>query len=135
MQRNSGRCFFALSNAIKYSPHADKVLVNVEEKENVLQLSIHDFGIGMASQHLNKIFDRYYRVEEHSKHFQGLGIGLYISYDIITRHQGSICFSFHYIHRIRMNRYQQLQHRLSYLTRCWRHEPGRRIIVIKVAQR
>ena len=79
-----------LTNAIKYSPHADKVLVNVEEKENELQLSIHDFGIGMASQHLNKIFDRYYRVEEHSKHFQGLGIGLYISYDIIKRHHGTM---------------------------------------------
>ncbi len=79
-----------LTNAIKYSPNADKILVNVEEKENVLQLSIHDFGIGMASQHLNKVFDRYYRIEEHSKHFQGLGIGLYISYDIITRHHGTM---------------------------------------------
>ncbi len=79
-----------LTNAIKYSPNADTVLVNVEEKEKVIQLSVKDFGIGIACQHINKIFGRYYRVEEHSKLFQGLGIGLYISYDIIKRHHGAM---------------------------------------------
>ena len=44
----------------------------------------------MSEKHLDKVFDRYYRVEEHSIEFQGLGIGLYISYDIVKRHQGDM---------------------------------------------
>ncbi len=79
-----------LSNAIKYSPNANNVLVEVAEKENVLQVSVKDFGVGINKQHLDKIFDRYYRVHEHAIHFQGLGIGLYISYDIISRHGGTM---------------------------------------------
>ncbi len=79
-----------LSNAIKYSPNANSVLVEVEEKQNVLQVSVKDFGVGINKQHLDKIFDRYYRVQEHAIHFQGLGIGLYISYDIICRHEGTM---------------------------------------------
>ena len=79
-----------LTNAIKYSPNADSVLVEVVEKQNLLQVSVKDFGVGMNKQHLDKIFDRYYRVQEHAIHFQGLGIGLYISYDIINRHEGTM---------------------------------------------
>ena len=79
-----------LTNAIKYSPNANSVLVEVVEKENVLQVSVKDYGIGMYKEHLDKIFDRYYRVQEHALHFQGLGIGLYISYDIIRRHEGTM---------------------------------------------
>ena len=44
----------------------------------------------MSQHHLNKIFDRYYRVEEHAIQFQGLGIGLFISYEIIQRHHGKL---------------------------------------------
>ncbi len=79
-----------LTNAIKYSPNANIVLVEIEEKQNALQVSVRDYGVGMKKQHLDKIFERYYRVEEHAVHFQGLGIGLYISCDIITRHGGKM---------------------------------------------
>jgi signal transduction histidine kinase len=79
-----------LTNAIKYSPEADKVIVKIDEQDEKIQVSVQDFGVGMSGKHLNKIFDRYYRVEEHSSHFQGLGLGLYISYNIIERHNGTI---------------------------------------------
>lgn len=79
-----------LSNAIKYFPKADNILVEVEEKENVLQVSVKDYGVGMQKQYLDKIFKRYYRVQEHAAHFQGQGIGLYISNDIIKRHDGDM---------------------------------------------
>jgi PAS domain S-box-containing protein len=79
-----------LSNAVKYSPKADKVLIILEEQHGTIQVSIHDFGVGMSAKHLDKIFDRYYRVEEHAVHFQGLGIGLYISKNIIERHGGKM---------------------------------------------
>ncbi|MEP6846906.1 MAG: PAS domain-containing sensor histidine kinase, partial [Panacibacter sp.] len=79
-----------LSNAIKYSPKDDKVFVNVEEQSGEIRVSVQDFGIGMSRKHLDKIFDRYYRVEEHAGHFQGLGLGLYLSSNIIQRHKGSM---------------------------------------------
>jgi PAS domain S-box-containing protein len=79
-----------LTNAIKYSPNANEVIVEVQQENNHLQVSVIDKGIGMPEKHLEKIFERYYRVEEHSVQFQGLGIGLYISYDIIKRHNGKM---------------------------------------------
>lgn len=77
-----------LSNAVKYSPNADKVLVKIEEQDNKIQISVQDFGIGMTAPHLNKVFERYYRAQEHAVHYQGLGIGLYIAHNIVERHGG-----------------------------------------------
>jgi PAS domain S-box-containing protein len=79
-----------LSNAIKYSPNADKVFIKVEQQHAKIQVSVQDFGIGMSNQHLDKIFERYYRVQEHAVYFQGLGIGLHISSNIIQRHEGKM---------------------------------------------
>ena len=79
-----------LSNAIKYSPDASEVFVNVETNNNEIEVTVKDNGIGISNQSLEKIFERYYRVEDHSLQFQGLGIGLYISYEIILRHQGKL---------------------------------------------
>ena len=55
-----------------------------------VKVSVKDNGIGISKQHLNKIFDRYYRIEEHAIQFQGLGIGLFISNEIIHRHHGKL---------------------------------------------
>ena len=77
-----------LSNAIKYSPDSLDVYINIAEKNSAVEVSVKDNGIGISRQHLEKIFDRYYRVEEHAIAFQGLGIGLFISYEIIQRHHG-----------------------------------------------
>ena len=60
------------------------------EKKKIMQFSCQDFGVSLPKQHLDKIFDRYYRVQEPAINFQGLGIGLYISYDIIKRHKGTM---------------------------------------------
>ena len=79
-----------LSNAIKYSPGSKDVYINVAENAGEVKLSVKDQGIGMNKQHLQKIFDRYYRVEENATQFQGLGIGLYISNEIIHRHNGKL---------------------------------------------
>ena len=79
-----------LTNAIKYAPKSLEILVNVVEDENQLTVSVTDKGIGMSKKHLEKVFDRYYRIEENAIQFQGLGIGLYISYDIILRHGGKM---------------------------------------------
>jgi PAS domain S-box-containing protein len=79
-----------LDNAVKYSPNGDRILINVEEQQDKLLVSIQDFGVGMLRQHLDKIFERYYRVQEHAVYFQGLGIGLYICSNIIQNHEGKI---------------------------------------------
>lgn len=79
-----------LSNAIKYSPHADKVFITIEQQKDSIKVAVKDTGLGIAREHLKKIFDKYHRVEEHSVQFQGLGIGLFISYEIIERHKGKL---------------------------------------------
>ncbi len=78
-----------LSNAIKYSPDANKIILSSEIKYGNLVVSIHDFGIGIEKENLNKLFNRFYRVDNTSMKFQGLGLGLYISSEIIKAHQGS----------------------------------------------
>ena len=79
-----------LNNAIKYSPGASEVLINVEQENDKIKVSVKDTGIGMSKGSLNQIFEKYHRIEEHAQHFQGLGIGLYISYEIIQRHNGKL---------------------------------------------
>lgn len=80
-----------LTNAIKYSPQAQKVVVRLQAEPDNALVSVQDFGIGIDSEHLNKIFTRFYRVSDpEEKTFPGLGIGLYLSYEIIKRHHGSV---------------------------------------------
>ncbi|MBI4080917.1 MAG: GAF domain-containing sensor histidine kinase [Candidatus Levybacteria bacterium] len=80
-----------VSNAVKYSPKAKKVIVSLSsDKENV-RVAVQDFGIGMEKAHLGKIFERFYRVYDTAdKTFPGLGIGLYISSEIVKRHGGKV---------------------------------------------
>lgn len=79
-----------LTNAIKYSPGTNEIHVNVQVNDNQLYLGVRDFGIGIVPELQNTVFEKFYRVEETAIHFQGLGIGLYISAEIINRHGGKI---------------------------------------------
>ena len=79
-----------LTNAIKYSPKADKVIVNCALKAGSFRVEIQDFGIGIPPNKKDYLFDRFYRVQESSTHFAGLGLGLYISAEIVRRHHGEI---------------------------------------------
>ena len=79
-----------MTNAIKYAPDSDEVHFTSELRGDEIYFSVKDFGIGMAKEHQQQIFDKFYRVEETSERFQGLGIGLYICQEIIERHEGKI---------------------------------------------
>lgn len=79
-----------LTNAIKYSPGTTKVHINIEVTGDRVQVSVRDFGIGIHQDQQKHVFDKFYRVEETAIHFQGLGIGLYISSEIIRRHGGNV---------------------------------------------
>ncbi len=77
-----------ISNAIKYSPGSDKILLRVNTEGDSVKVSVRDFGIGIAREKTPYVFDRFFRVNEASTQFSGLGLGLYISAEIINLHQG-----------------------------------------------
>ncbi|RDC56885.1 hybrid sensor histidine kinase/response regulator [Pedobacter chinensis] len=79
-----------ITNAIKYAPGTNQVNVTINIKDGKLYLAVKDFGIGISKEQQDKIFDKFYRVEENSNRFNGLGIGLYICSEIIKRHGGVI---------------------------------------------
>ncbi|GCE28734.1 hypothetical protein KDA_42180 [Dictyobacter alpinus] len=80
-----------LTNAIKYSPQADTILVHTVCAEDKLIISVRDFGIGIAKEKQSKLFERFFRVEGESQlTYPGLGLGLYISAEFVKRHHGSI---------------------------------------------
>jgi PAS domain S-box-containing protein len=79
-----------LTNAIKYSPTANKVEVRVIAANGEVRLGVTDFGIGIAPEKFTQLFSRFYRVEDLNPNISGLGIGLYISHEIISRHQGKL---------------------------------------------
>lgn len=78
-----------LTNAIKYSPDSSEILfdVSVLSRDEVM-VNITDSGIGIAKDKQADLFTKFYRVEESSNRFQGLGMGLYICAEIIKRHHG-----------------------------------------------
>lgn len=80
-----------LTNAVKYSPESNRVLIQADllEDNNVL-IKVTDFGIGINESQINKIFSRFYRVKDLAPTFSGLGIGLFISREIVERHGGKI---------------------------------------------
>jgi PAS domain S-box-containing protein len=79
-----------LSNAIKYSPNADRVEVELHCTADDATVSIGDYGLGIAPDKLEHIFSRFYRVDDISSNISGLGIGLYLSQEIIDRHHGQL---------------------------------------------
>lgn len=83
-----------ISNAIKYAPNAPEVNVETSTDEKYVSLCVKDFGIGIPEDEQSKIFNKFYRAHGKSKHstFPGLGLGLYISSQIIKKHFGTISF-------------------------------------------
>ncbi|OKS87381.1 hybrid sensor histidine kinase/response regulator [Mucilaginibacter polytrichastri] len=79
-----------LTNAIKYSPDSNDIFVEVAVlPANKVTLRVRDKGIGIPKEKQDQLFDKFYRVEESSNRFQGLGMGLYICAEIIRRHGGT----------------------------------------------
>lgn len=82
-----------LSNAIKYSPNSDSVAIKTEIKKDIIKLCVQDFGIGIPASQQSKLFTRFFRVANDKPNtYPGLGLGLFISNEIIKRHSGTIEF-------------------------------------------
>jgi two-component system sensor histidine kinase VicK len=78
-----------ISNAVKYSKPGSTIQVACVTDGDFARFSVSDEGIGIEKHHLTHLFKRYYRVESNS-HISGFGIGLYLSAEIIERHDGRI---------------------------------------------
>jgi two-component system, OmpR family, phosphate regulon sensor histidine kinase PhoR len=80
-----------ITNAIKYSPSGKKIVIEVKKVKRTVVVSVQDFGIGIRKEQQEKIFERLYQVTDPAeKTFPGLGLGLFISKEIIKRHNGTI---------------------------------------------
>jgi PAS domain S-box-containing protein len=78
------------TNAVKYSPPDGTIRIVIQEQPAGMKCIITDDGIGIPYDIQPYIFDRFFRVHGSSQNFPGLGLGLYISAEIIKQHQGSI---------------------------------------------
>lgn len=80
-----------LTNAVKYSPQADKIHVTTSQSNDEISVSVRDYGIGIREDVKDKVFERFFRVETLSgQTFPGMGLGLYISSQIIQSQRGRI---------------------------------------------
>ncbi len=80
-----------LDNAVKYSPDGSEILVSVEDRGEQLVTAVADRGIGIPTDELNQVFERFHRGRQvSSTNYGGLGLGLYITKQIVQRHGGTI---------------------------------------------
>ncbi|MDN3547007.1 PAS domain-containing protein [Mucilaginibacter aquaedulcis] len=80
-----------ITNAIKYSPHSKDIIVGTRLNNDEVVVSVKDFGIGISKEKQQRVFEQFYRVSGAKQHtFPGLGLGLYISSEIIKREGGRI---------------------------------------------
>lgn len=86
-----------LENAIKYSPQGGPIEVSLQRHlpgaildAASLKLTIQDSGLGVAAADLERLFERYYRAQTEGQKISGLGLGLYISQEIIRQHGGRL---------------------------------------------
>ncbi|HEY4325207.1 MAG TPA: ATP-binding protein [Mucilaginibacter sp.] len=79
-----------VNNAVKYSKGNKKVIVKTSFYNDYVRVSVIDFGIGLSENQKERIFERFYRVEDKKYMTSGLGMGLYISAEIIRNHTGEI---------------------------------------------
>ncbi|MBE8722007.1 PAS domain-containing protein [Sphingobacterium pedocola] len=79
-----------LTNAIKYAPGKTEIEVSLLISDSEVLVGVKDFGIGIPIDKQDTIFSRFYRIEENTQNISGLGMGLFLSHEIITRHQGRI---------------------------------------------
>ncbi len=78
-----------ITNAIKYSPQSNRIIITTERDDKMVTVCVEDFGIGIPDDKKELVFEQFYRVSGSKQHtFPGLGLGLYISNEIITREGG-----------------------------------------------
>ncbi|WP_316829676.1 ATP-binding protein [Pedobacter aquatilis] len=79
-----------VNNAIKYAPESKVVDIHLSKVGDFARIAVQDQGKGVSSEKIPHLFDRYYRSEYKELHYSGLGLGLFISADIVRKHGGEI---------------------------------------------
>ena len=80
-----------IDNAMKYGEEGRKILVGACETEDGVQFYVRDFGAGIPSEHLPRLFERFYRVDKaRSRESGGTGLGLTIAKHVVRAHGGTI---------------------------------------------
>jgi signal transduction histidine kinase len=80
-----------LSNAIRYTEQGGKITMEVRKLNDTVEFSVTDRGPGIAKKHYNRVFQRFVQLQANGvKNEKGLGLGLAISKEVITEHQGEI---------------------------------------------
>ncbi|MDB5287786.1 MAG: hypothetical protein JWR05_2735 [Mucilaginibacter sp.] len=80
-----------ITNAVKYSPYTNRIIISTEKEHDEITVCVQDFGIGIADDKKDRVFEQFYRVSGNKQHtFPGLGLGLYISNEIIRREGGKM---------------------------------------------
>lgn len=80
-----------INNAIKYAPGSEDIIISAQKVCNTeLKITVKDFGPGIDEDKIEHLFKRYYRTNYEGQKFTGLGLGLYISSQIIENHGGRI---------------------------------------------
>lgn len=84
-----------LSNAVKNTPPPGFVEISLNEMESVVEIVISDSGVGITSEEMSKLFKKYGKVKRNELNIKtdGIGLGLYLSKQIIERHHGTIFVS------------------------------------------
>lgn len=78
-----------ISNAVKYSEQGTPIEVEVFREHDLLRVQVRDYGLGIAEDKREKVFERYFRVSA-STSAKGVGLGLYICRRIVEMHQGDV---------------------------------------------
>ena len=79
-----------VTNALKYANPESPILIRAVPVDDAVRISVKDFGPGIAPKNLQRIFEKYYRVEHNTRRIPGTGIGLTIARDIVKAHGGEI---------------------------------------------
>ena len=80
-----------LENAIKYSDDNTKIEIRIRKRVSFLRIEMEDEGIGIPKEEYNRIFQRFYRGNSpRVRKESGSGVGLYLTREIITKHNGTI---------------------------------------------
>ena len=79
-----------VNNAVKYAAESKQILIRVNQEGEFIRVTVTDKGKGIAKEKLPHLFERFYRADEHGGQNSGLGLGLYISAEIVKKHGGQI---------------------------------------------
>jgi PAS domain S-box-containing protein len=79
-----------LTNAIKYSLEDSEVVLSISQRDGDVLVAVTDHGVGIPSEALQHLFDRFFRAEGAEHKAQGLGLGLYITRRIVEAHGGAV---------------------------------------------